>query len=589
MVLIAFCVFAMVLLPQITQYIPPLNLRKDDHYSVPQPIPYNPYPQYNSAAWKRKWKGSYQSCVGPDGTLLDPENENTAMKGYRWNQSEFPTPIFGSYQAWDLDKDLCVDPSSRYGVYGYEVNARENVDSRSSRNWGNVNWAAFQSACLEQNRERYNKWDPEPKKPTLHKQQNQQVELGREKHHYRKSRLPRFHHRTAVILRSTIDMKYTTNDIHNIRAMVMELSLLSGAEYEVIILVDAKDQILPNPMDNAAMDSLKRCISQKSFGGLQYFSTRSFWGTGTRPLTPTRQCTNTSSQCRSSHSFVENTTLSGNLRWMPGRYTGHLYHLLEQATAFAKRQPRKHLWERNSYFYIPTVHGTWDEFNKMVDQDMADLPTIWGPVPVEGLNFSKEAPFPPPMPTAEINTSSWGIGEEADVITWLPQFNPVNTGWPMRDVIYGFSQGPHTPRRSSPVAMSRLSARLLHMMHNDLVEKGLGLGSEMSPTSWALYYGFKSVQIPQPVYHAQKWDPDELNRRANSGEPGAISAGSDSIWTWDMHHDILKNMTYMFDSEYPGRLYRAWLGNGDADEWKRANRFICLPPMLLHPVKNTTV
>jgi hypothetical protein len=36
-------------------------------------------------------------------------------------------------------------------------------------------------------------------------------------------------------------------------------------------------------------------------------------------------------------------------------------------------------------------------------------------LPVEGLNFSKEAPFPPPMPTAEINTSSWGIGEEADV------------------------------------------------------------------------------------------------------------------------------------------------------------------------------
>ncbi|KZN93001.1 hypothetical protein EN45_031690 [Penicillium chrysogenum] len=377
-------------------------------------------------------------------------------------------------------------------------------------------------------------------------------------------------------------MKYTTNDIHNIRAMVMELSLLSGAEYEVIILVDAKDQILPNPMDNAAMDSLKKVYLPEELRGLAVFFNTKLLG----DWYPTIDAHH---QCRSSHSFVENTTLSGNLRWMPGRYTGHLYHLLEQATAFAKRQPRKHLWERNSYFYIPTVHGTWDEFNKMVDQDMADLPTIWGPVPVEGLNFSKEAPFPPPMPTAEINTSSWGIGEEADVITWLPQFNPVNTGWPMRDVIYGFSQGPHTPRRSSPVAMSRLSARLLHMMHNDLVEKGLGLGSEMSPTSWALYYGFKSVQIPQPVYHAQKWDPDELNRRANSGEPGAISAGSDSIWTWDMHHDILKNMTYMFDSEYPGRLYRAWLGNGDADEWKRANRFICLPPMLLHPVKNTTV
>jgi hypothetical protein len=85
--IIAFCVFVVVLLPQITEYILPLGLRKDDHYSVSPPIPYNPYPEYNSAACKAKWKGSYQSFVGPDGTFLDPENENTAMKGYRWNQS----------------------------------------------------------------------------------------------------------------------------------------------------------------------------------------------------------------------------------------------------------------------------------------------------------------------------------------------------------------------------------------------------------------------------------------------------------------------------------------------------------------------
>jgi hypothetical protein len=66
-------------------------------------------------------------------------------------------------------------------------------------------------------------------------------------------------------------MKYTTNDIHNIRAMVMELSLLSGAEYEVIILVDAKDQILPNPMDNAAMDSLKKVYLPEELRGLAVF------------------------------------------------------------------------------------------------------------------------------------------------------------------------------------------------------------------------------------------------------------------------------------------------------------------------------
>ncbi|OQE02618.1 hypothetical protein PENSOL_c002G11059 [Penicillium solitum] len=587
MVVIASFVFVMILLrPQINEYILPLRLWKDGHSSTAQPVPYNPYPDYNSAAWKRKWRGSYQSCVGRDGALLDPKNEGMAMKGYRWNQSEFPTPIFGSYEAWNVDRGLCVDPSSRYGAYGYEVKAREDIGSRTSRNWEGVNWADLQRACLERNHERYNKLNPEPKKSTLHKQQSQQVEHRRKKHRHRKTHLPQFHPRTAVILRSTIDMKYTTNDIHNIRAMIMELSLLSGAEYEAILLIDAKDEVLPDQMDNVTMGGFKEEYLPEELRGLAvFFNTKLL-----EDWYPTIDVHQAMYQCFQPVQIFSQLHQQYDFIWqfeMDARYTGHLYHLLEQATEFAKQQPRKHLWERNSYFYIPAVHGTWDEFNEMVDQLMVDRPTVWGPVPVEGLNVSNDAPFPPPMPTAEMDTSSWGVGEEADVITWLPQFNPTNTGWPMRDVIYEFTEGSDTPRRASPVAMSRLSARVLRLMHADLTEKGLGLGSEMSPTSWALYYGLKSVQIPQPIYHAQEWNPEELNRRAHSGEPGAISAGSDSIWTWDMHHDILKNMTYMFDSEYSGRLYRAWLGDGDAEEWKRDNRSICLPPMLLHPVKNT--
>ncbi|KAJ5617742.1 hypothetical protein N7537_002856 [Penicillium hordei] len=60
-------------------------------------------------------------------------------------------------------------------------------------------------------------------------------------------------------------------------------------------------------------------------------------------------------------------------------------------------------------------------------------------------------------------------------------------------------------------------------MDADLTEKGLGLGSEM--------LCMKSVQIPQPIYHAQEWNPEELNHRVNSDEAGVISSGSDSIWT----------------------------------------------------------
>lgn len=263
---------------------------------------------------------------------------------------------------------------------------------------------------------------------------------------------------------------------------------------------------------------------------------------------------------------------------MDSRYTGHFYSFLEQATTFAKQQPRKNLWERNSYFYIPAVHGSWDDFMDQVDQSMVGSIDIWGPRPVKGIDVGNEVPKPP-QPDPEDDLWNWGVGEEADVITWLPQFDPQNTRWPFADRVYNFRQKKHTPRRASVVAMSRVSARLLRLMHADKIEKGLGLASEMSPTSWALYYGLKAVQVPQPIYHAHYTDPIELNRRANSGKPGAISGGPNSIWSWGQHNDILMRTSYMFGSEFPDKLYRAWLGYDDAEKvsfFAASNQAHCL-------------
>ncbi|KAJ6124114.1 hypothetical protein N7471_011431 [Penicillium samsonianum] len=96
--------------------------------------------------------------------------------------------------------------------------------------------------------------------------------------------------------------------------------------------------------------------------------------------------------------------------------------------------------------------------------------------------------------------------------------------------------------------MSRVSARLLQLMHADKTEKGVGFACEMSPTSWALYYELKAVQVPRPIYHAHETNPIELNLRANSGKPGKISAGWNSIWSWNKHNDIPMKMPYMFGS-----------------------------------------
>jgi hypothetical protein len=72
-----------------------------------------------------------------------------------------------------------------------------------------------------------------------------------------------FKPRTAVVLRTWTDMEYTENDLHYIRSIIMELSLLSGAEYEVILLVDAKDTELPHPADRAGLDNLKSSLPRE--------------------------------------------------------------------------------------------------------------------------------------------------------------------------------------------------------------------------------------------------------------------------------------------------------------------------------------
>jgi hypothetical protein len=84
----------------------------------------------------------------------------------------------------------------------------------------------------------------------------------------------RSHPRSAVILRSWLGKEYTDNDILNIRAMIMELSLLSGAEYEVILLIDAHDEILPDASDKKGMEELKQELPAELRGLAVYFNSQ---------------------------------------------------------------------------------------------------------------------------------------------------------------------------------------------------------------------------------------------------------------------------------------------------------------------------
>lgn len=117
-----------------------------------------------------------------------------------------------------------------------------------------MNWASLQQNCLQRNADRYRTADPQEKTIwTLDKQFEKKIPS-------RPNRLlePGVQPRNAVILRSWLGMKYTANDLHHIRPMVMELSLYSGGEYEVILFVDCQGKTLPGPRDTVAMESFKK-------------------------------------------------------------------------------------------------------------------------------------------------------------------------------------------------------------------------------------------------------------------------------------------------------------------------------------------
>jgi hypothetical protein len=110
-----------------------------------------------------------------------------------------------------------------------------------------VDWAHLQYECLQRNSVRYRTQPSEGKIFALYKSLDSDVQ-PREPLNGTDKMQPR----TAVILRSWIGMKYTENDLYHIRSMLMELSLYSGAEYELILLIDSQGKKLPKKDDHAA-------------------------------------------------------------------------------------------------------------------------------------------------------------------------------------------------------------------------------------------------------------------------------------------------------------------------------------------------
>lgn len=184
--------------------------------------------------------------------------------------------------------------------------------------------------------------------------------------------------------------------------------------------------------------------------------------------------------------------------------------------------------------------------------------TIWGPHPPSLRWLHPIGPIPPPF---QEDNYTWGVGEEADLLTFLPIFDPSETKWTFADKIWNIPNAKKAPRRASPVTMGRFSKSLLNSIHDAQIKHGTGVVSEMTAPTFALWHGLKSVYVPHPLYADGKWSPKELDRIMNRGPAESINSGEDSLWNWDHRWDhVVYRTSYMFTAQLGEDLWRRWLG-----------------------------
>ena len=198
---------------------------------------------------------------------------------FKGRPHDFPDPKMGTYDKLGMDANICWERETRLGPYGFTKQMKKVQGESEPVDWDNVNWGDLQRRCVHKNAKRYD-LNKSRKNPYLNaypetaksdesssssssssKSEKKEVErkddisvpkikgrapTGFEETQNEVRATDGFQPetRTAVLLRSYTGKNYTENDKQVIRAMIAELSLKSGGEYEVFLLVHVKDRDL---------------------------------------------------------------------------------------------------------------------------------------------------------------------------------------------------------------------------------------------------------------------------------------------------------------------------------------------------------
>lgn len=537
-----------------------------------------------------------------------------------------PEPMFGSYYEGGLDSRHCFDREGRLGPYGFQSVKANDTTKRaqpSKVDWDNVDWGSLQDQCVERNKDRY-EYEPRasPSKlwyPTKENVLDINQTVGSDENEdsdWSPRSAKKYKKRTAVLLRGWDSLDYTRDILQNVRAMITELSLHSGGEYSVYLMVHIKDKEQaifesPHEYQNALNINVPRELHNISI--LFNVPLLEAW----YPLIS--QDTGGIGQDQEHH-MDQPLQLFSLLHpefdqvWqteMDNRYTGHWYNFFENAAAWSRTQPRKLQWERHAKYYMPSAHSTYANLSAAVEEENPKG-GVWGPLRT-GTGTKKAVPSPAmPAPEGHLleeDHYTWGVGEDVDLLSTAPIINVHPSASGSHSQIYtpiipqNFPGDPDIPLRFLPyVPLVCVSKRLLRVMHASQIETGIDLIPETMPATLAILHGFKVAFFPLPNYLDSengdvRYTPDTVEKQMNG-------IGDDTPWRVEVPGEIAGMWSHMtcwwtLDGDtYPKRLYRKWLGGReqesvdcgrelDQDEVKKESDQgrLCLPGILMHPIK----
>lgn len=503
--------------------------------------------------------------------------------------------MFGTFSEIGLDDALCYDRRGRFGPYGYreddedhEAQISDTVDhsefekEREPRvQWENVNWGKLQDECLQNNAVRFESIGNQqavlpirmPGSGGGYKVQNElkvrNETSGREPKILRK----------AVIIRTWERQKYDSEVVQHLRSMIMELSLHTGSEYSVYLLVEVTDHSRHVEGSKEAYQKALKDFVPREFRNMALLFTprllESWYGHGdydSASWLHSNQAIQLFSLHNPQFSHVWEIPLET-------RYTGNWYSLLSGSMDWARKQPRKLQWERAGKFYIPSHHGAYANFSSEV---ASQNPSggIWGALSSKDIRFPR-GPLPPrPLPAED--GFDWGVGEDADDIVPSALIDTVETTIFSEDKVKGLDNTPS--RRALMVSPIKcVSDRLLGIMHDAQID-GVDMRPELFAHTMALLHGLKVVALPLPIYYNNDTSPQMADEIFNNPKPNSFFEGD----SWTMPIKRMMSFWWQLDfASFPQLLYRKWYGvNGVGKRLKSGNSLLCLPEMLIYPIKN---